>query len=100
MTITETGNNSIDSLLSGFSWLPSSDDGFRYGGHHRHLQLHDHRSGIRSSEQLRGDDRGPAAGGADRVGDLAGVAQQDRAQLLVNFALSPENQKDISGWLI
>lgn len=36
----------------------------------------------------------------DLQGTLPGVAQQDRAQLLVNFALSPENQKDISGWLI
>jgi len=37
---------------------------------------------------------------SDLQGTLVGVAQQDRAQLLVNFALSPENQKDISGWLI
>ena len=37
---------------------------------------------------------------SDLQGTLAGVPQQDRAQLLVNFALSPENQKDISGWLI
>jgi hypothetical protein len=37
---------------------------------------------------------------SDLQGTLAGVAAQDRAQLLVNFALSPENQNDISGWLI
>jgi len=37
---------------------------------------------------------------ADLQGTLAGVAQQDRAQLLINFAVSPENTSDISGWLI
>jgi len=37
---------------------------------------------------------------SDLQGTLPNVPQQDRAQLLVNFAVSPENQKDISGWLI
>ncbi len=37
---------------------------------------------------------------ADLQGTQAGVPQLDRAQLLVNFAASPENLKDISGWLI
>jgi len=37
---------------------------------------------------------------SDLQGTLPGVAAQDRAQLLINFSLSPENQKDISGWLV
>jgi len=36
----------------------------------------------------------------DLQGTLPGIAQQDRAQLLINFAASPENQGDVSGWLI
>ena len=36
----------------------------------------------------------------DLQGTLPGVPQQDRAQLLIYFSLSAENQKDISGWLI
>jgi hypothetical protein len=34
------------------------------------------------------------------VNALQNVAGTDRAQLLIYFALSPENQADISGWLI
>jgi len=37
---------------------------------------------------------------ADLQGTQAGTPQLDRAQLLVNFSASPENLKDISGWLI
>jgi len=37
---------------------------------------------------------------ADLQGTTPGVPQLDRAQLLINFSASPENQKDISGWLI
>lgn len=36
----------------------------------------------------------------DMQGTLPGIAAQDRAQLLINFAVSPENKADISGWLI
>lgn len=37
---------------------------------------------------------------ADLQGTQPGIPQLDRAQLLINFSASPENQKDISGWLI
>ncbi len=37
---------------------------------------------------------------SDLQGTLAGVPQQDRAQLLINFAVSHENQADIAGWLV
>lgn len=41
---------------------------------------------------------------SDLQGTLPGIAQQDRAQLLINFAVSAENQTDIAasngGWLI
>lgn len=37
---------------------------------------------------------------SDLQGTLAGVPQQDRAQLLINFSVSAENQQDIAGWLV
>lgn len=37
---------------------------------------------------------------SDLQGTLPGIAQQSRAQLLINFALSPEDEADTSGWLI